>query len=64
MHCSAGVGRAGTFIAAAMQIADPSPSVTDTVLRLRQARPGMVQRESQFGFVYKIVDAYRRKHTV
>ncbi|KAG8630620.1 hypothetical protein KVT40_002239 [Elsinoe batatas] len=66
VHCSAGVGRSGTFIALdhlltlldkgeldeVEAVRDP---IAETVDRLRQQRMMMVQGESQFGFLYEVV---------
>ncbi|TKX24545.1 tyrosine-protein phosphatase-like protein 1 [Elsinoe australis] len=63
VHCSAGVGRSGTFIALDHlltlldngELDDVPPNtdpVADTVDRLRQQRMMMVQGESQFTFLY------------
>ena len=69
IHCSAGVGRSGTFIALdyllsllytgqlsseALEPADKDP-IADTVDELRQQRMMMVQGESQFGFLYEVL---------
>ncbi|GAB7357471.1 hypothetical protein MBLNU459_g0010t2 [Dothideomycetes sp. NU459] len=66
VHCSAGVGRSGTFIALDYLLAqldagqlDHLPPETDvvaeTVDRLRQQRMMMVQGESQFVFLYEVL---------
>ena len=66
IHCSAGVGRSGTFIALdyllsllyANQLdnlgSDRDP-MADTVDQLRQQRMMMVQGESQFNFLYDVL---------
>ncbi|KAH9826910.1 Y phosphatase-domain-containing protein [Teratosphaeria destructans] len=66
IHCSAGVGRSGTFIALDYLLsllhagdldhipADRDP-VAETVDRLRQQRMMMVQGEGQFYFVYEVL---------
>lgn len=67
IHCSAGVGRSGTFIALDyllsllysgqldhLQPADRDP-VAETVDTLRQQRMMMVQGEGQFMFVYEVL---------
>ncbi|KAK4553382.1 tyrosine protein phosphatase 1 [Recurvomyces mirabilis] len=71
IHCSAGVGRSGTFIALDYllslmyageldSVPDDKDLVADTVDLLRQQRMMMVQGESQFHFVY---DVLREKMT-
>ena len=66
IHCSAGVGRSGTFIAldyllsllATGQLEDISPDrdpIAETVDSLRQQRMMMVQGESQYHFVYEVL---------
>lgn len=58
VHCSAGIGRAGTFLAIHISLQkhltnpDLKISVKDTVLKLRQQRHGMVQSKDQYKFVY------------
>lgn len=66
VHCSAGVGRSGTFIALdyllslmySGQLDDLPPNkdpIADTVDQLRQQRMMMVQGESQFNFLYEVM---------
>ncbi|KAM0717051.1 hypothetical protein Q7P37_006903 [Cladosporium fusiforme] len=66
IHCSAGVGRSGTFIALdyllsllySGQLDDIPPEkdpVMDTVDALRQQRMMMVQGEGQYHFVYEVL---------
>lgn len=69
IHCSAGVGRSGTFIAldylltqlhsgalapGSLDPPDRDP-IADTVDLLRQQRMMMVQGEGQFGFLYDVL---------
>ena len=66
VHCSAGVGRSGTFIALDYLLSllysgqldnlgqDQDP-IADTVDLLRQQRMMMVQGESQFNFLYDVL---------
>ncbi|KAK4998634.1 tyrosine protein phosphatase 1 [Elasticomyces elasticus] len=65
VHCSAGVGRSGTFIALDYllglleageldDLGDRDP-VAETVDRLRQQRMMMVQGEGQFFFLYEVL---------
>lgn len=78
VHCSAGVGRSGTFIALDWLLAeledgtlDEVPEafdpVADVVDRLRMQRVMMVQGESQFVFLYDVLrefwkERWRKKH--
>jgi protein-tyrosine phosphatase len=66
VHCSAGVGRSGTFIALdyllsllhAGKLDNLPPNkdpISDTVDLLRQQRMMMVQGESQFNFLYEVM---------
>ena len=61
VHCSAGVGRTGCFIALANAIdqgrTDGEVSVLSTVLELRKQRPFMCQTTGQYELVYKAVSA-------
>lgn len=67
VHCSAGIGRAGTFIAinayherkaAHMFDVDGVISVKDIVEDLRQQRMGMVQSREQYYFIYKAIQDF------
>lgn len=59
VHCSAGVGRTGTFLtvhhAQEMLVAKGEADPLAIVLSLRQQRPAMVQHLSQFFFVHDCV---------
>ncbi len=63
VHCSAGIGRTGTFLAIHMILQDLNTSkrpptsvdVFSTVLKLREQRQGMVQSKEQYKFVYATV---------
>ncbi|XP_022183704.1 phosphatidylinositol phosphatase PTPRQ isoform X1 [Myzus persicae] len=60
VHCSAGVGRTGTYIACDMLLRlihqDRSKlNVFKTVLRLREQRTNMVQTQAQYEFVYEFL---------
>ena len=66
VHCSAGVGRSGTFIAldhlltlldagSLDSVPDSADPVADTVDRLRQQRMMMVQSEVQLFFLYDVL---------
>eukprot|EP01102_Stenamoeba_stenopodia_P007320 TRINITY_DN2051_c0_g1_i2.p1 TRINITY_DN2051_c0_g1~~TRINITY_DN2051_c0_g1_i2.p1 ORF type:complete len:413 (+),score=68.26 TRINITY_DN2051_c0_g1_i2:243-1481(+) len=64
VHCSAGIGRAGTFIAIDMlldankYIDNPTypKTVYDTVRWLRLRRKGMIQTVDQYKFIYKALE--------
>jgi len=68
VHCSAGVGRAGTFVAIHMilaqlermsQLSQPCSklpvSIKEIVARLRSQREGTVQTVDQYIFIYKVI---------
>jgi len=66
VHCSAGIGRSGTFCAIHMlyhfmrkhfltNYTTPPINVVNTILQLRKQRPGMVQTKEQFVFVYQVI---------
>lgn len=66
VHCSAGVGRSGTFIALEHLLAlvesgaiadakDDEDLIYDVVNRLREQRMLMVQNETQYEFLYEVV---------
>lgn len=63
-HCSAGVGRVGTFIAIHQAVrllnAAKTPKILDLVFAMRQCRHGMVQREEQYVFIHRVVADYER----
>ncbi|CAG5115058.1 unnamed protein product, partial [Candidula unifasciata] len=68
VHCSAGVGRTGTFIALDyfMQYVhehslDDDVDIYDYVLKMRRNRPRMVQAESQYIFIYDAVQEMIKK---
>jgi protein-tyrosine phosphatase len=80
IHCSAGVGRSGTFIALEYLIAEleadalhPEPGkdsaeydpVFDTVNDLRKQRRSMVQAEAQYSFIYTVLkQLWEKKYPV
>jgi len=63
VHCSAGVGRSGTFIAIhwACSLLDrqTSFSILDIVTKLRSERMGMVQNLQQYEFIHLAVQDYK-----
>uniref|UniRef100_A0A1I7WRS0 protein-tyrosine-phosphatase n=1 Tax=Heterorhabditis bacteriophora TaxID=37862 RepID=A0A1I7WRS0_HETBA len=65
VHCSAGIGRTGTFIVIDVllnQIRHRGGScpidIPRTVMCIREQRSGMVQTEAQYGFLYKAISCY------
>jgi protein tyrosine phosphatase len=68
-HCSAGIGRIGTFIAAAFSLELLQkgfiPNLKEIVCRMRQQRCGMVQTLQQYLFISSIVkDSLEDLHPV
>ena len=61
-HCSAGIGRGGVFIAISFLLEQikkgKEPQIVATVSIMRRQRNGMVQTESQFAFIYQVLDEY------
>ena len=79
IHCSAGVGRSGTFIALEYLMAELDAGalepdsgedaeydpIFDTVNRLREQRRTMVQADSQYSFIYSVLrQLWEQKHPV
>uniref|UniRef100_A0A182WEK3 protein-tyrosine-phosphatase n=1 Tax=Anopheles minimus TaxID=112268 RepID=A0A182WEK3_9DIPT len=66
IHCSAGVGRTGTFIALDIILQrmqqEKKINVFDTVKRLRRQRVKMVQTLDQYGFLYQCCLEYVSKN--
>ncbi|CAH1980358.1 unnamed protein product [Acanthoscelides obtectus] len=59
VHCSAGVGRTGTFIATDILLQKANDGkqidVFETVMELREQRTLMVQTEEQYRYIYKLI---------
>ena len=59
MHCSAGVGRTGTFIGLCNCYGELAErgcvSVFETVRRLKEQRMQMVESEEQYMFIYSFI---------
>ncbi|CAD6576963.1 MAG: hypothetical protein ASARMPREDX12_009337 [Alectoria sarmentosa] len=74
IHCSAGVGRSGTFIAleyllaqvdsgAILDAREGEDMIYDVVNRLREQRMLMVQMEGQYQFLYDVIrDQLKERH--
>lgn len=65
VHCSAGIGRTGTFIVIDMIIDqikrqgfECEIDIQRTIQMVRSQRSGMVQTEAQYKFVYMAVQHY------
>lgn len=65
VHCSAGIGRTGTFIVIDILLNqikthgfDCDIDIQKTILMVRSQRSGMVQTEAQYKFVYMAVQRY------
>jgi len=60
VHCSAGIGRAGTFIAIHQALERLEQgldyNVKDLVLHMREQRWGMVQTEKQYSFIHRAIN--------
>jgi len=61
VHCSAGIGRTGTFCTVHSVLnnifssTDPAHLIQNTVLHLRNGRPGMVQTKDQYKYCYRSI---------
>ena len=62
VHCSAGIGRTGTFIVIDILLKlmeakghDVAIDIQQTIHRVRGQRPGMIQTEGQYRFIYEAV---------
>jgi len=60
LHCSAGLGRTGTFAAIHSLITTQGGSVPEVVRRLRESRPGSVQTLQQYLFIYQVMADWRK----
>jgi len=66
VHCSAGVGRTGSFIAihhslTSLSKGDTPPSILEIILQMRSERVGMVQTEKQYEFIYQAVQDFKMR---
>jgi hypothetical protein len=66
-HCSAGIGRTGTFIAIHLGImlieAGITPDVCALVSEMRLCRAGMVQTDGQYLFVYEALNDHIKQYS-
>lgn len=65
VHCSAGIGRTGTFIVIDILLKlidckgiDTEIDIQNTIQECRKQRSGMIQTEEQYRFVYQAIAAY------
>jgi len=65
VHCSAGIGRAGTFIAIDMLLRSITKGrlellspVMESVMKLRLQRRGMIQTFEQYQFIYSAINDF------
>lgn len=60
VHCLAGIGRTGTFIAALSillsELDDENLNLVDIIKRMRKCRPRMVPDIAQFEFLQRFLD--------
>ncbi|XP_067947033.1 tyrosine-protein phosphatase non-receptor type 11-like isoform X2 [Watersipora subatra] len=70
VHCSAGIGRTGTFIVIDIILTqlqlyglDCDIDIQKTILSVRSQRSGMVQTEGQYKFVYIAIQHYKETVT-
>jgi len=66
VHCSAGVGRTGTYLALQhlteqVKAGAESIDILGTVLLLRELRPKMVQTQEQYSFIYQVMDEFIKR---
>ncbi|KAI6190164.1 hypothetical protein M3Y97_00087100 [Aphelenchoides bicaudatus] len=69
VHCSAGIGRTGTYIVLDIILAkikqqgpDCAVDIFKTVKMVREQRANMVQTETQYRFIYEAISKYMRTH--
>ncbi len=66
LHCSAGIGRTGSFLAihAGMLLIEGNvvPDVAGIVAEMRRCRSGMVQTEQQYMFVFEALNDHVQQH--
>lgn len=64
VHCSAGIGRTGTFIAIHYGLHlihnQKDVNILSIVTRMRESRPYMVQNAEQAGFIYYFLTNYKK----
>lgn len=62
VHCSAGVGRTGTYLAVRSLMEqvkkEERVDILHTVKQLRQLRPKLVQTQEQYLFIYQVINLY------
>lgn len=63
VHCSAGIGRTGTFFACSILKSGINKNIFEIIIQLRKQRCNMVQTEKQYKFIFlflKYLDEFRQ----
>lgn len=62
VHCSAGIGRAGTFITCSilkqLHLFGIEKDISEVVTSIRDCRTGMVQTNGQYQFTYEFIESF------
>jgi len=67
VHCSAGIGRTGAFIACHITLQklqhNLTPNIKQTVEILRKQRKGMVRNVAQYALIYSVIKDVLKEKT-